>query len=449
MKQLLSAVLVLVLLGACSGSRYKNKALLTGQITVADSLDDSGDFSGIELVILYRDTSKVADTLVRARTDAKGMFKEHVSFPSPGRYPVEVRRFYRVISTSSVLLGDKDTVKIIAELPGFVQTAKIESREQAAFDTYQRLGRNYERIYQLAMAGRINPDTMPDIMRTWSKMYWELFEQRRGTYASKLAAAEALRLSAGISDSTVIARTEMLVEEPMLGQVVATAGMISRARAEGLDAALAFVDKMRPFHRGKEDQGSFLRLKCELLADSGRTAEALQLLEKGAVIGKEWKEFEYWRTARQKDLKMLAPGTPAPDFTVLVGKDSLRLSSLKGNLVLIEFTGLANPAYQEQFDRLGAIHLVYGKAGLKIVTIPMDQRPIIYEGFFQERERMWAFSEPGQYQASGVAEKYNVSLIPSRVLIDRKGNIVRKYPSASLELLFKDLQKQFAKDLPS
>lgn len=447
-KTILLAAAALVAL-ACSNPKHKYSATVSGKITVADSLDDSGDFGNIEFVVLYKDTSAVADTLLRAKTTKAGEFKGKVKFPSPGRYPVEIRRFRRVVSSYSVLLGDGDNIALTAELPGFVQTAKVTSREQEAFDTYTRLSRNYDRIYNLAMRGQINPDTLPDIMRTWAGLYWEVFEQKRGTYASKLSAAEALRLYAGVDDSLVVVHAEMVKAESMLGQVTATAGMMSHARLNGMDKALAFVDEVAKNHPKPEDQGSFVRLKAELLADSGDTDAARRMLESAEKLGKEWKEFEYWRSGRLEDLTRLAPGVTAPDFTVSTGKDSLRLSSLRGKPVLLEFVGLANRAYMEQFDRIGAMHLVYGKAGLQIVTLPVDNQPAVYEGFFQERERMWAFSEAGQFQAAGLAEKYNVKAIPCRVLVDKDGNIVRKYANASLELIFKDLQKQFAKEIPS
>jgi glutathione peroxidase-family protein len=447
-KTVLLAAAALVAL-ACSNPKHKYSATVSGKITVADSLDDSGDFGNIEFVVLYKDTSAVADTLLRAKTSKTGEFKGKVKFPSPGRYPVEIRRFRRVVSSYSVLLGDGDNIALTAELPGFVQTAKVTSREQEAFDTYTRLSRNYDRIYNLAMRGQINPDTLPDIMRTWAGLYWEVFEQKRGTYASKLSAAEALRLYAGVDDSLVIVHAEAVKAEPMLGQVTAMAGMLAHARTKGLDQALLFVDEVAKHHTKPDDQGSFIRLKAEMLADSLRNSEAVELLTRAEKLGKEWPAFEYWRSSRLVDLTRLAPGTAAPDFTVLTGKDSLRLSSYKGKPVLIEFVGFANRTYMDQFDRIEAMHIVYSQGGLQFLTIPVDNQQAVYDGFFQERSRKWAFSEAGQFQAAGLAEKYNVKAIPCRVLVDKDGNIVRKYANASLELIFKDLQKQFAKEIPS
>lgn len=447
MKKPVLLILIALLAGACSQhGKMKYRATVSGTITVADSIDATGDFSQIEFIVLYPDTSGVSDTLMRARTNKKGEFRGQVRFPGQGRYPVEVRRFQRIVSTSSLLLGDRDTVRVEAQLPGFVQTAKVSSNEQRTFETYSRLNRNFERIVNLVQAGVLKPDTIPDITRVWSGLYWELFDQNPETYAGKLSAAESVRLSTGLGDSVLLERLTKIKKTPMLGQVTASLAAPALARTGGLDNALRFLDEMQAYHKDREDRGSLIRLKVEMLADSGRTDRALQELKKHSDLSETWPAFKFWMETVEKDLTELAPGSPAPAFSIVAGADTLSLDKFTGRPLLIEFTSFANENYQAQYERMLAIQLVYRTAGLEMLTIPIDQNPVLYEGFFQERAKNWTFTNAGEFQRTGIGTAYNVRTVPLRVLISREGKIIRKYSGANIELLFSDLQTQLQKE---
>lgn len=69
-------------LASCSNDPEFETAYLNGTITVADSVDDSKDYSGIQLIITYQEsaTSKV-DTIFDKATNANGIVKGKVEFP--------------------------------------------------------------------------------------------------------------------------------------------------------------------------------------------------------------------------------------------------------------------------------------------------------------------------------------------------------------------------------
>lgn len=68
-------------LASCSNDPEFETAYLNGTITVADSVDDSKDYSGIQLIITYQEsaTSKV-DTIFDKATNANGIVKEKWNF---------------------------------------------------------------------------------------------------------------------------------------------------------------------------------------------------------------------------------------------------------------------------------------------------------------------------------------------------------------------------------
>src|SRR5690606_27266277 len=102
MKKLLVLALVIVGLYACSSDK-KQKAFISASITVADSIDTSGNFGGIGFLVIKRDSTQKADTVFYAVTDSLGKFTSTVEFDAKGLYPVYVSRNGKILASSSLI----------------------------------------------------------------------------------------------------------------------------------------------------------------------------------------------------------------------------------------------------------------------------------------------------------------------------------------------------------
>lgn len=118
--------------------------------------------------------------------------------------------------------------------------------------------------------------------------------------------------------------------------------------------------------------------------------------------------------------------SPAPDVTVvaLANGTSLKLSDLKGKVVLLNFWATWCPPCREEIPSMMKLNtLMTGKA-FQMVAVSIDEggKPAI-ESFFKET----GFSLPTYMDATGASVKaYGITGVPETFVIDKKGIIVKK-----------------------
>ena len=143
------------------------------------------------------------------------------------------------------------------------------------------------------------------------------------------------------------------------------------------------------------------------------------------------------------------PGMRAPGFTVAtVEGDSVSIESLRGNPVLLEFYRPQDPEYRQQLPARNALADMVGEDRLQYVALSLEPDPDLNEAFREGRE------VPGRHVVltdgldHPMAEAYNVSVLPTRILIDREGNIVRKYVGSTLARVQEDLVRLATEQSP-
>lgn len=115
----------------------------------------------------------------------------------------------------------------------------------------------------------------------------------------------------------------------------------------------------------------------------------------------------------------------APEFSVkdLSGR-TVTLASLKGQVVLLDFWATWCPPCRMSVPELEKLHEEYAGKPLKVVGISMDQ----------ETDRVPAFVKKARVTylvalgvSSTVAQDYQVEGLPTFVLIDKEGRVVRRW----------------------
>ena len=147
----------------------------------------------------------------------------------------------------------------------------------------------------------------------------------------------------------------------------------------------------------------------------------------------------------RKELEELAkvrPGSPAPDFTTTdINGKPFTLSSLRGKVVILDFWASwcgpcrkSNPHMRELYDK-------YHSRGLDFVYVSDDDRKpeawrkaveqdkLVGEGYHHVlRGVKWDRSKgmEGIDRSNDISDKYAIQFLPTKYLIDKKGNIVCK-----------------------
>jgi peroxiredoxin len=116
-----------------------------------------------------------------------------------------------------------------------------------------------------------------------------------------------------------------------------------------------------------------------------------------------------------------APNTTAPDFT-LRGADgrNLRLQELHGQVVLVNFWATWCGPCREEMPRLQAVYDKYRASGFVLLGINIDDDPRAALGVAQKLKVSFPVLLDTDKK---VSKLYDLSTMPSTVLIDRDGRV--------------------------
>ncbi|WP_185957196.1 TlpA family protein disulfide reductase [Gracilimonas mengyeensis] len=432
---------------ACSGeTNTPKKTLVQGTITVADSLDDSGNYEGIYVTIVNpEDTSGTGlDTLFHEVTNKAGRFAATVTFPEKKYYLMSVSRNNNTIGELGVILAEDDTLTVQAELPGVQQTVKLESREHDAMHTFTKVDQGFNRIRAFAQSGALTDTQMVEEIQKWSDLYWEVYEKNQNSLAAVLAAEQSARLLNSWNQEEMLRRIDQVLPDKYMSQVALDLAKPYIARNQGFDAASAYMDSLSSIVDDEEAKEIIFRQKIQFYFDSSRVKEARNLLENYEEEYADNQRSKEWARRIRYDLNYLAPGVQAPEFSfVTMEGDTVNNEKLEGDVYILEISPLASTMYQNDFDRTVILHEIYRNYGLKILTIPLDQSEITVNAFFEERSKLWPVAKLGSFDVQDIIKKFNVVQVPTRLLIDENGVLIRKYEGREFEDVIQGINKAF------
>jgi hypothetical protein len=103
--------------------------------------------------------------------------------------------------------------------------------------------------------------------------------------------------------------------------------------------------------------------------------------------------------------------------------DTLRLSSLKGKVIILNFWVSSSPDCLMQNRGLMQLYSNYGKKGLVIYSVSLDTDRMAWLSSIKENGYPWLNVCEGRYSDSRYAALYNIQKLPSFYIIDKKGDI--------------------------
>lgn len=130
---------------------------------------------------------------------------------------------------------------------------------------------------------------------------------------------------------------------------------------------------------------------------------------------------------RIEQLSFLAPGTEAPDFTILTPDDkNISLKDFRGKFVLVDFwASWCKPCRAENPNVVATYNKFKGK-GFTIFGVSLDQNKEAWISAIKSDGLVWQHGSDLKYWDAAPAKLYNVSSIPYNILIDKEGKIVAK-----------------------
>ena len=465
--------------GSCSREEpqpTEDRTRIYGVITLDDDFkpmpDDTLGLEGTRLLVL--NLRGGPDTLFHARTDMQGTFDGEAVFPRQGAYTLRLYRNERRMADTMLLLAPQDTVRIEGSLPRFSGDARFHSDESEAMRTLTRLERQYNRVVQIAAAGGIARDTIPQVLDNWSSIYWQVFENWPGTIASRIATLESMHMLEGRNDDLMMQRLREYGDHEDIRQLAARFGFMSILQREGLDAAIAWADSLEATTTARETRLRISKNRIEVLYDSSRIDQARARIRDYETRFGGDAEADAWLSVIRYDVEQLSPGLPIPSFELEVhdpatetgemvdtegepeaagqpgteeqsesrvqhSTRTMTQEDLRGAPAMIEVVSLADRTYQSNYLQLYSLHLLYRQEGVQFLTIPVERSPIAVRAFFEERGQGWPVARAGAYAESDLEERWNIYEMPVRFLIDSEGRIIRKLHGHNVNELLVEL----------
>jgi peroxiredoxin len=130
--------------------------------------------------------------------------------------------------------------------------------------------------------------------------------------------------------------------------------------------------------------------------------------------------------AQQLKAKMFEPGNEVPDITQDDPYGNSRsLSSLRGNVVLIDFWASWCRPCRAENPNVVKLYNKYHKDGFDVFSVSLDKTKDRWIKAIETDGLVWKNHVSDlQYWQSAAAQLYNVSSIPFTVLIDREGKVI-------------------------
>jgi len=116
-----------------------------------------------------------------------------------------------------------------------------------------------------------------------------------------------------------------------------------------------------------------------------------------------------------------AYGAKAVDFDLPTDEGNITLSSLKGQVVYVDFWASWCAPCRKSFPWMNEMHSKYASQGLKIIGISLDGTQESAQKFLKKVPALFTVA----YDTEGnTADAYNVQVMPTSYLIDRQGNLL-------------------------
>ena len=131
--------------------------------------------------------------------------------------------------------------------------------------------------------------------------------------------------------------------------------------------------------------------------------------------------------SKAKKMMEIKPGQKAPEITLPnPGGEKVSLSSLRGNIVLIDFWASWCGPCRKASPHLVKLYERFHDEGFEIFSVSLDKTKENWVKAIKEDNLHWTHVSDLKYWQSIVVDLYNFNGIPHTVLVDREGKVIAK-----------------------
>ncbi len=126
-------------------------------------------------------------------------------------------------------------------------------------------------------------------------------------------------------------------------------------------------------------------------------------------------------------IESLAPGQPAPDFSMTdIHGNTISLSSLKGKVVLLDFWATWCGPCVAEMPNMKKVYARHQNDPLVMIGMSLDRRLTDLQGYVEKEQIGWSQIQLEEGWNAPLCKTFNIRAVPTIYLIDREGKIVSK-----------------------
>ena len=335
-----------------------------------------------EKTMLYLDEQGIGEVRqidsVRIKKHGRFGMKDRIEYPT----------FYNLHTGDQriipLLLTPGTSIEIQADLDNFVNGYQIQGSEESQhlLEMNQTLARTRKQIDSIQKILQENPDAGEARIQELTAAYEEIIDQQR-RYSIQFILEHLTSMASIYALYQKINENDFVLNENRDIQLVKITG-------QALDTIWPGSEHVQALNR-----------------------DAAKL--ESSLYAQRWQRFAEASESTFPDIRL-----PNPNG------DTIALSSLKGNVILLSFWASWDQASVAQNILLKGLYNKYHDKGLEIYQVSFDSEKEAWERAIQYDELLWINVSELSYPESFVAGMYNITELPAVFLIDRKGEIVGK-----------------------
>lgn len=395
----------------------------------SDSLSASAP---LELLVVAPGSAGALDTLGAASTQWGERFTMVVEAREAGVYPLVVRQQNMLVGRGQLVVADGDTASIETTLPS-ATSLRARSVQNASWYAYRNTKAGHVSRLRRALQGEV--DATP-VMREQAlltgRMLWQLHEQYPETVGGQIAAADAISMVSGWSDSLAIQWTNTLPADHPNIHLAARPARRALMRSGGAEAALRFLDSLAAEATVAERKAALRAEAAQMLVEQERIDEAREVVDElqSDYADTPWGD---WAERALYEMEHLMPGMEAPEANFTLGDGtSLRLDQLEGAPLVVGFLSpqeLRSATLQEQ---IGALARAAETDSLRVLAV-------VVGGASGDAQRIAGRLAVADGLDAPEVQAFNVTRMPTWYGIDAEGRIVGKRVDGPVEPLLVEL----------
>ena len=437
----LLGALLCVLVGACQQPRSSITSHLKGRVIVDSSAVAPEAYRDLRVLVVHPDGRRL-DTLGHARPAPDGHFQTSITAPKRGVYSLSLwgRGGRERLASTEYVVAPGDTTTLRAALPLQGQPLRPLSPENRALQAYRNAMTMHRRLLTRRLQTReATPNVQVQNIRLTSSILWSLRDRYPGTYAAEFAAVESLSMLEGWNDSLVVARAWQIDSSSPRYVDAAHIARRATARLHGHRAALTLLDTLEARADTPRRRAGVQAARIRAFLDSMQVKAALSAAQQLRTEHPRT-PWAQWARRVKYEANHLQPDMPAPNLTLRTLRgDTLSLQALRGRPVVLEYFRPGLDLYALQRPLRNALYRATRPDSVAFVSISTEPDTLVNRAFLQNRRLLGRRAIAAQGAEDPLVTRYNVTHVPTWVLIDSDGTLVDRYQASDFPALRQSL----------